>query len=205
MEKIVEIVQSAVDELHKAVERQDEEIKKLGEPSAESKATIDKINEHIDELEVKIQRQNLLSTGSPNSEEKTPEQKARSASFFKYMRYGTAAMTSDEQKALVEDTTGLYLVTPELDAEIVRSLPKITVIRPMVTVRPISKESLKIRSISEVTGGWGKLETGGSTNESTLVPGAPTYQYAEDWIGLTKVGRDELADSDFNLQAIVAD
>lgn len=202
---LVDLVQTAVSELHKAVERQDGEIKKLGEPSAESKAAIDKINAHIDELEVKLQRQSLPGAGSTNSEQKSDEEKARSAAFFQYMRGGIAAMVPDEKKALVEDTAGLYLVTPELDTEIVRSLPKITVIRPLATVRSINKESLKIRSISEVSVGWGKLETGGSTNESTLTPGAPTYQYAEDLIGLTKIGRDELADSDVNLQAILAD
>jgi len=203
--EIARLIQEAVSELHKATERQDAEIKALGEPMGETKASVDKINARIDELEIKLQRQSLPGAGTPNSEEKSEEDKARSAAFYKFMRGGIASMNPDERKALVEDTAGLYLVTPELDTEIVRSLPKITVIRPMAAIRPINKESLKIRSISEVTVGWGKLETGGSTNESSHVPGAPTYQYAEDLIGLTKIGRDELADSDVNLQAILAD
>lgn len=41
--------------------------------------------------------------------------------------------------------------------------------------------------------------------ESSPVPGAPTYQYAEDLYGLAKIGEDELQDSDFNLQALLAD
>jgi len=200
--ELADLVQSAVDELHKAVERQDAEIKKLGEPTAETTATIDKLNTRIDELEVKLQRQTIPATGSqaPESE----EAKARTAAFYKFVRQGEAGLTPDERKALVEDATGQYLVTPELESEIERTLPKITVIRPLATVRPISKDRLKLRSLSEVTVGWGKLETGEEPTEGGGVPGAPTYQYAEDLYGLAKIGEDELADSDVNLQAILA-
>jgi len=52
--------------------------------------------------------------------------------------------------------------------------------------------------------GWGKLETGTEITESTLTP-ATDYIYAEDLYGLTKVGEDELMDTDANLQAIIAD
>lgn len=65
--ELAALVQSAVDELHKAVERQDGEIKKLGEPTAETKAIIDRCNERIDELEVKLQRQTIPTPGSLSS------------------------------------------------------------------------------------------------------------------------------------------
>ena len=207
---LVDMVQNAVDELHKAVERQDEEIRKLGAPTAETKESIDKINTSItdlqtrmDEMDTKAQRLTIPAPGSP--EPQSEEAKARSAAFYKYVRQGKTALTPDEQKALVEDTTGQYLVTPELDTEIVRTLPKITVIRPLATVRPIRKDRLKVRSLGEVIVGWGKLETGTEITESHPVPGVPTYQYVEDLYGLAKIGEDELDDSDFNLQAILAD
>ena len=201
--ELAALVQSAVEELHKAVERQDGEIKKLGEPTAETKAIIDRCNERIDELEVKLQRQTIPTPGSPEAQ--TEESKARGAAFFKFVRHGDTALTPEERKALVEDTTGQYLITPELETEIERTLPKITVIRPLATVRSIGKDRLKIRSISEVTVGWGKLEAKAEIPESSPLPGAPTYQYAEDLYGLAKIGEDELADSDFNLQALLAD
>lgn len=202
-DKLAELVQEAVAEMHKAVERQDEEIKKLGEPTAETKATIDKCNERIDELEVKLQRQTIPSSGSPDAQ--SEESKARSAAFFKYIRGGEVALAPEERKALVSDTVGQYLVTPELESEIERTLPKITVVRPLATVRPISKDRLKVRSLSEVEVGWGKLETGADIPEGGGVPGTPTYQYAEDLYGLAKIGEDELQDSDFNLNALLAD
>ncbi len=203
VKEIADMIQSAVDEMHKAVERQDDEIKKFGEPMAETKATIDKLNERIDELEVKLQRQTIPGAGDQPT--KTDEDKARSSAFYKWVRGGITALDPTERKALVEDTTGQYLITPELDTEIVRSLPKITVIRPLATVRPVSKDTLKIRAIGEVSVGWGRLETGAEITESDLTPTAPTYQYVEDLYGLTKIGEDELMDSDFNLQAILAD
>ena len=201
--ELANLVQEAVAELHKATERQDAEIKSYGEVSGETKASVEKINARIDELEVKLQRTTIPAPGSPDAQ--TEEFKARTAAFYKYVREGAAALNPDERKALVADDTGQYLVTPELEAEIERTLPKITVVRPLATVRPISKDRLKVRSISEVQVGWGKLETGADIPEGGGVPGSPTYQYAEDLYGLAKIGEDELQDSDFNLNALLAD
>jgi len=198
-----ELVQEAVAELHKKYDQAMDETKKLGTPMAETKATIDRCNERIDELEVKLQRQTVPAPGSPDAQ--TEESKARTAAFFKFVRHGDTGLTPEERKALVEDTTGQILITPELETEIERTLPKITVIRPLATVRSIGKDRLKVRSISEVAVGWGKLETGAEIPESSQVPGTPTYQYAEDLYGLAKIGEDELADSDFNLQALLAE
>lgn len=210
VKRLTDLIQSATEELHRAVERQDAEIKKLGEPTAENKAVIDTINTNLtdlktrlDEMDVKMQRQALPGAGDPNP--KSDEEKANSAAFYNWIRGGTSALEPAERKALVEDVTGQYLVTPELEAEIERTLPTLTIIRPLVTKRSITKDRLKLRSLSEVSVGWGKLETGTDITESAPVPGAPTYQYVEDLYGLAKIGEDELEDSDINLQAILAD
>lgn len=210
MEKLAEQLGQAVTAMRETVERQDAEIKKLGEPLALTQETIkeqskyiDDLKGRLDDLETKYGRQALVKPGDP--EPQSEEAKARNAAFYKWIRGGITSLEPQERKALVEDTTGAYLITPELDTEIVRSLPKITVIRPLATVRTIGKDSLKIRAISEVSVGWGKLETGTNVTESDLTPSAPTYQYVEDLYGLTKIGEDELMDSDFNLQAILAD
>ncbi len=201
--KLADLLQEAVAEMHKKCDQAIEETKKLGEPLAETKEAIDKAHARIDELETKLQRQTVPAPGSPEPE--SEEAKASKAAFYKYIRHGVVALAPEERKALVEDATGQILVSPELEAEIERTLPKITVIRPLATVRNIGKDRLKIRSLSEVTVGWGKLETGTDPTESTMTPGAATYQYAEDLYGLSKIGEDELADSDFNLQALLAD
>ena len=201
--ELANLIQSAADELHKAVERQDAEIKAFGAPLEETKATIAKINERIDQLEIKLQRGSIPVAGSPKAD--SPESKALAEAFYKFVKQGEKSLTPEEQKALVEDTTGQYIVEPELEAEIMRSLPKITVVRDLATIRKIASDRLKIRSISEVAVGWGKLETGSAITELAPVPGEPTYQYVEDLYGLAKIGEDELADANVDLQALLAD
>jgi len=216
--KITDMVQGAVDELHKAVERQDAEITKLGVPMAETKESIDKINTDItvllaarddgvkarEDLEVKLQRQTIpgaVVVAGPDAEAKA----AHKASFYRWARAGKASMAPEEVKALVEDATGQILVEPELDMDIIRELPKITAVRPLATVRSIGKDRLKMRTIGGVTVGWGKLETGTPPTESTPDVAAATYQYVEDLMGLVKIGVDELMDADFNLEGILAE
>lgn len=201
---LAELVQEAVDELRTKYEQMEAEVKKYGEPLAETKETIDKLNERIDELEVKLQRQTIPAPGE-NLGPEAEANKARKEAFYKFVRYGDTALSPEEKKALVEDATGQYLIEPELDAEIVRELPKITVIRPLATVRTIGKDRIKMRSLGGVTVGWGKLETGTEPTESTPTPGAPTYQYVEDLYGLAKIGVDELMDTDVKLEPILAE
>ena len=213
--ELTEMIQRAVDELHKAVERQDEAIKKLGEPSVENAASIVTINERLtellatrDDLETKLQRATLpRATEVDGADGHVPseEEKTRKDAFYKFIRHGVSGLEPAERKALVEDATGQYLIEPELDTEIVMALPKITVIRGLATVRPVRKDRLKMKSMGAVQVGWGKLETGTGITESTPMPGAPTYQHVEDLYALAKIGEDELEDSDINLEPILAD
>uniref|UniRef100_A0A6M3KWB9 Putative capsid protein n=1 Tax=viral metagenome TaxID=1070528 RepID=A0A6M3KWB9_9ZZZZ len=216
--KLTDMIQSAVNELHKATERQDAEITKFGGVTGETKSSVDKIqadltgllgqkadhDKKLEEMEVKLQRQTIPGAApitSPADETKA----AHKAAFYKFIRGGMSAMAPDERKALVEDATGQILVEPELDMDIIRELPKITAVRPLATVRTIGKDRLKMRSIGGVTVGWGKLETGTAPTESTPTVAAATYQYVEDLMGLVKIGVDELMDADFNLEGILAE
>lgn len=144
--------------------------------------------------------------GDQGKGEKPDERKeAQRGAFFKAMREGKGAL-SREEKALVEDTNGEILVPEELEAEIYRSLPKLTVIRELATVRTISSDRMRRRSLTEVSVGWGKLETAAQTLTDSM-PSTPTdeYQYVEDLYGLAKIGEDELMDTDVSLQAFVSD
>lgn len=218
LKELTDMLQSAVEEMHKGVERMDAEIKRSGEASAETKASVEKVQADIttlmaakEEMEVKFQRATVpsaVAVASPEDETKA----ARKAAFLEFARTGDdgelrklIAASPENRKALVEDATGQYLVTEELDAEIVRTLPKITIIRGLATVRTIGKDRIKMRSLGKVSVGWGKLETDTEITESSPLPGTPTHQYVEDLYGLAKIGEDELMDSDFNLEPILAD
>jgi HK97 family phage major capsid protein len=154
----------------------------------------------------RIERQNAMEMKNAPShvpavavEDRKTEKRS---AFFKYLREGRALL-SREERALVEDTTGAYMVPEDLEVQIYRGLPQLNVIRQLATVRPTTRDKVARRSITEVSVGWGKLETGSLITESTLVP-SKDYIYVEDLAGLTKVGRDELQDSDDILSGIIA-
>ena len=109
-----------------------------------------------------------------------------------------------ERKALVSDATGQILLPEELEATIREGLPQLNVIRPLVQVRTISRQRVRVRVMTnEPVVGWGKLEFGAAVPNTTLVP-AEGYAYPEDLNGLVQIGVDELADTDINLSAYIA-
>ncbi|WP_102191504.1 phage major capsid protein [Microbacterium aurantiacum] len=143
---------------------------------------------------------NTREPGAGGAEARTTE---RRSAFLRYVR--GAAMTQ-EQRALVENPAGEILVPEDLEAEIMRSVPKLSVIRGLASARPTSSNRVRRRSLDEVATGWGKLET----NEQNLTDSMPStpeeeWTYIEDLYGLAKIGEDEFDDSDVNLEAFVRD
>lgn len=179
-----------------------------GELTPEDRAALDKM--HTDakaygEDVERIERQNDMEMKHAPTHQAviTEDRKAEKRSaFFKAMREGRSGM-SKEERALVEDTSGLYMVPEDMEAEIYRALPQLNVIRQLATIRPTSRDKISKRSMTEVSVGWGKLELGTAITESTLVP-SKEYIYVEDLSGLTKVGKDELQDTDANLSSLIA-
>ncbi|MGW3437059.1 phage major capsid protein [Streptomyces sp. CFMR 7] len=137
----------------------------------------------------------------------TAEQRAqeRRNAFFQALRRGLPRM-APEQRALVENTAGEILVPEDLETEINRSLPDLTIMRGIASQRSIGTNRVRRRSLTEVAVGWGKLETNDQTLTDSM-PSTPTdeYTYIEDLYGLAKVGEDELDDSDVNLDAFIRD
>src|SRR5690606_5944374 len=191
-----------VQELHGLIKelREKFEEKQQGLISAsEFKEFETKINERIDQLETMINRP-PVPEGAKGNEEPSDKKSA----FFRFMREGKGALSPEEKKALVSDETGQILIPEELEAEIYRELPQISVMRGLATVRTTNSNRVRRRSLNEVQVGWGKLETGASLVESDLEP-AEDFIYIEDLYGLTKIGEDELMDTDVALESIVVD
>lgn len=176
----------------------------------ETKNAIDAINERINELQ-KMQEKALaeqnrgFSVGGAGQVDEKAEEKT--AAFLKFLREGKALLTKEE-KALVQDATGEIIVPEDLDKTIYRELPKLVVMRQLAGARQTSSNRVRRRSLNEVTMGWDKLETQAANkledHESTLTPD-DAYLYVENLYGLTKIGEDELQDSDVNLQAYLAE
>jgi HK97 family phage major capsid protein len=181
---------------------------------AKMNAAIDAQKASLDALAVKVERKDVVKPGEVSSADAEMNRAYKSA-FMKWVRGGTKEMSADdirtlrnavppERKALVENTAGLYLVPEDLETEIMRAVPQINTLRNYCRVRPTSRDKVGIRSLTEVSVGWGKLETGTAITESTQTPSKDTI-YVEDLYGLSKIGEDELQDSDANLAGLLAD
>lgn len=166
---------------------------------------VDKLNSSISALQAKLD-QVEKSAARPAKEDDanglTPEHKAQKEAFFGYMR--GERIPQEQRGALVEDATGEILVPEDVDREIQRAIGKITVMREICRVRPTTSNRVRRRSMNEVVVGWGRLETGAALAEGTLTP-AEAYQYVEDQYGLTRIGEDELMDTDVALEGYVED
>lgn len=137
--------------------------------------------------------------------DETDKAKQRRGAFLQALRRGVNGM-APEQRALVENAAGEILVPEDLETEIYRALPGLTVIRNIASTRPTTSNRVRRRSLDEVSVGWGKLETGAQTLTDSM-PSDPTeeFTYIEDLYGLAKIGEDELDDTDVNLEAFVRD
>jgi len=124
--------------------------------------------------------------------------------FMRWMRHGDKGLADAERRALVEDSTGQILVPEDLEAEIIRALPTLTIMRELAGVRTTTRDRLRLRSLTEIDMGWGKLETGSDITEGTPVP-SDEYMYVEDLAGLAKIGRDELSDADASIESYLVD
>ncbi|GAA2985274.1 phage major capsid protein [Streptomyces fulvorobeus] len=151
-----------------------------------------------------IQRgRNRPDDGGRGTEEQRTQE--RRSAFFQALRRGLPRM-APEQRALVENAAGEILVPEDLETEINRALPELTIMRGIASQRSITTNRVRRRSLAEVAVGWGKLETA-EQDLTDSMPSTPTdeYTYIEDLYGLAKVGEDELDDSDVNLDAFIRD
>lgn len=166
------------------------------------------LQDRIDTLETKLKRPGLED---PEQKAEIPGAAEYKKSFFNYLRTGKMEMDEkaekhfEERKQLVSDVpSGRILIPEELESEIYRELPKVNVIRKYATIRPLTRDRIRRRSLTEVVMGWGKLEIGGTPVDTEMTPGE-AWQHIEDLEGLAKIGKDELADTDISLEAIVVD
>jgi HK97 family phage major capsid protein len=210
---MAEVTKEMLDDLNKNVNEFRNEFKKMEEGSI-SKSTFEafkaQIGPDIIALKTAVARPaQEVPPGSEHKDDGSGKAEYRKA-FYNGLRgkefnfEGKAAQYAKERKALVADATGQILIPEELESEVIRALPALNVMRSLCTTRQTTSNRVRRRSLTEVTGGWGKLELGGSPTETTPVP-TEQYSYVEDWNGLTKVGKDELMDSDQNIEAILAD
>ncbi|MFD6699691.1 MULTISPECIES: phage major capsid protein [unclassified Microbacterium] len=202
-----------VEAMRAITERAEQENRNLNSEERESydrgESEFRDLSERIDRQEAQERRNAELgqeihgSDREPGAGGEDQRSADRRSAFLRYVRGATLA---PEQRALVENAAGEILVPEDLEAEIIREVPRISVIRGLASGRPTTSNRVRRRSLDEVAVGWGKLETN-EQNLTDSMPGTPEeeFTYIEDLYGLAKIGEDELDDSDVNLEAFVRD
>jgi len=177
--------------------------KRIDNLLSDMEQTVASIKAEREQHELKSQRATLLKPGGYQTkmENRSLELGDLDHKFLSYVR-GQAGPS--EIKALVEDGTGQLLISPAIEAELQRALASLVTIRPLASKRTTDKDRILVRTINEVTVGYGKLEIGGDVPESDPTPDSVT-KYVEDLNGLAKIGVDELEDSDYDLAQYLAE
>jgi HK97 family phage major capsid protein len=112
-----------------------------------------------------------------------------------------------EKAALVEDATGEIIVPHDIAGPIFKTLPHLGVFRGSgPTIRPTTGNKVDLRSMTGATAGWGQLELTGTTVDANVVPNTPVdVVQVHDLTAMSRVGVDELMDTDTNLIALIQD
>jgi len=134
--------------------------------------------------------------------------------FAKAIRHGWKNQTwidsldAAEKANLVEDATGEVIVPHDIAGPIFKTLPRLGVFRGSgPTIRPTTSNKVDLRSLTQATAGWGKIEVlGAAPTDANVVPSTPVdVVEVHDLLAMSKIGVDELADTDANLVALIQD
>jgi HK97 family phage major capsid protein len=216
LKKLREELQTTWAEMKSRLETQDAEIKKLGGPTPETKASVDALNTKLDEVEKRIIAVETKAN-RPDGVQGDPEKGATEAksAFFKWAR--NLPLTAEEAKLLrrpeageykalsVGDATAAgYLAPAEYVREIIKGVVEFSPIRTIARVRPTSAKSIQIpRRTGTFAAQWvaeqgTRSETTGLTYGLEEIPTHELYALAD-------VSTAMLEDSAFDLEAELRD
>lgn len=187
-------------------DRLDEETKRHGDALAETKAAIEKVDQRLDELDARIQKQHLDSKKGGALEIAEAEHKA----FDHWARTGEFTGPAQERKDVTvgTNTQAGYLVPDEYGREIIRGITEMSDIRRYSTVRSVSTQSFQQPKRTGVTTAtWrGEVAAFTETNPTVGLEEIPNHElgaYVDVSLQLIEDGmfdiagyiRDELAEA----------
>lgn len=225
MEKeILKQLEQATGLLREKADQRDEEAKKFGEATEETKASFDKVNESITALQKQLDgiaskaNRRYATSGEKSDEQIEKDMKEKSA-FLKFLRSGGRqdALTAEEKqivqevqmqhKGLVENSLGELIVPEDVDKEVAMAKHDNVIMRQLARVVQTSSNRMRRTMFNKLSAGYGKLETNIDNHdinkfESDIVP-AQEWLHVHNLYGLTRIGEDQLQDSEFNLTQIL--
>lgn len=225
MEKeILKQLEQATGLLREKADQRDKEAKEFGEATKETKESFDKVNESITALQKQLDgiaskaNRRYATSGEKSDEQIEKDMKEKSA-FLKFLRSGGRqdALTSEEKqvvqevqmrhKGLVENSLGELIVPEDVDKEVAMAKHDSVIMRRLARVVQTSSDRMRRTMFNKLTAGYGKLETNVDNYdinkfESDIVP-AQEWLHVHNLYGLTRIGEDQLQDSEFNLTQIL--
>lgn len=198
------------------METHDAEIKQMGQASSETKAALEKIQDHMDEVEKKLERLAVSTPEGNQSQggEGDPEDITETKAFQAFLRYGEHKLTPEEERVLTkapkpqegkvltrgDDTTGGYLAPEEYVEEIIKGITEFSPIRSLARIRSTSRHSVQIpKRTGQFSAAW-VSEIGTRSERTGLTWGleeVPTHEaYA-----LVDISTQNIEDNAFDLEA----
>lgn len=178
-------------------EKFEEEAKARGEVTAETKQSLDRVNDRLDEIEVKFEKAALDTRRS--DDEPSEESKA----FGSWLRKGE--VSEDERKALSisDDTAGGFLAPAEYQREILKGAVEFSPVRALARVTETIAQSVKIpKRTGSFSAAW--VSSGGTRSETTGLSYGLEEIPTHEAYALVDVENQLLEDSAFNLEAELA-
>lgn len=188
------------------------ELKQFGDARGQTKETLDKIENKMQEIEGQIKDvQTKISRHDPakgGGDQSTPETEYKDA-FFNWCRKGTVPVAQKaildkgiETKGLTaqDDTGGGYLAPSEFVNEIIKGITEFSPIRTVARIKTTSNRSVRIpKRTGTFSASW-VAETG-SRSEATGWAFGMEDVPAHELFAKVVISQQELEDSAFNLEA----
>lgn len=178
-----------------------------GEATAETRATVDKLNETITDLQSKIKDLEVRAARpvieTADGKEKDPEAELRAAVYDKYLRYGVGESSShawepEERRALssLSDADGGFLVPGDTEAGIIMAAYDLAEMRPYCDVGQTGRDVVQLGALSKPSVAWGRTNI--AVSAQTLTAGAERIQIFP-LKALILIHNDTLEDTDANI------
>jgi HK97 family phage major capsid protein len=197
----IENLESTAADLHKFIERSEEESKTLGESLTETKNSIETVQDRLDQIETTAQRSLLAATGGDAADYKDEDYVEYWNQMQTYLRKDNIRHDAEEIKALIvsNDELGGYLAPPEYVREIIKGIIEFSPIRALCRVRSTNMRSMKIPVRKGVFAAQWVSEIEDRAETEGLKWGLEEI-FAHELNAHVKISRDNLEDSVFDLE-----
>lgn len=215
-EELKSVVESALNPVRQRIE---DEVKRLGGETAETKQEFKRVNDAIDAVEAKLQKIHMDTKPAPEldvdakryyaahgAKDATTEQVTEYRSAFwdwaRKGREGGVAAPEVKDLTIANDTQAGYLVPDTFLSEIIKGIVEFSPIRDVVRVIPIGGGALQVpKRTGTPTATWrGEVQAMAETNLTVGLEEIPTHELS----AMVDVSNQLLEDSMIDLEGYVA-